>query len=165
MNSKREKQFFYFSAAVLFLTALAKLYSSGGDSQILGLHDQLLHLGYRPLMRLAAMTEIAVAVVLLWSRSGLKRSLALLWLSGNFIVYRLGNVLMGFHTCPCLGTLTDRLTLPRGLADIVLLMLILYWLLGSLSIFWGVWGAERWAWLISGLGGGSRQAVTNPPSP
>lgn len=75
MNSKVEKQFFSFSAAVLFLTGLAKLYSSGGNARVLQADDQLLHLGYRPLMILAAVIEIAVAVFLLWSRSGLKRSL------------------------------------------------------------------------------------------
>ena len=126
MNSKDENWFYKSAAALLLLTALAKLYSSAGSAKILGVQDQLLHLGYRPLMILAAVVEVAVAVSLLGSSRDLRRSLVLLWLSGNFIAYHLGNYLLGIHTCPCLGRLADRLPLPRGAADITLQVLVLW---------------------------------------
>lgn len=50
MISRDEKWFYRSAAAMLLLTALAKLYSSGGNARILEVQDQLLHLGYRPLM-------------------------------------------------------------------------------------------------------------------
>lgn len=144
MNSKEENWFYKFAGALLLLTALAKLYSSGGSAKILQVQDQLFHLGYRPVLILAALVEIPVAVFLLKSRSDLRRSLVLLWLSSNFIAYRLGNYLLGIHTCPCLGQLADRLPLPRGLVDIFLVVLVLWWFAGSLGSFWRLWASERW---------------------
>lgn len=144
MNSKEQNWFFKSAAVLLLLTALAKLYSSGGTAKILQVQDQLVHLGYQPVLVLAALVEIAVAVFLLKSRNDLRRSLVLLWLSSNFIAYRLGNYLLGMHTCPCLCQLADRLPLPRGLVDIFLLVLVLWWFAGSLGSFWRLWGSERW---------------------
>ncbi len=153
MNSKNENWFFYSAVAMLFLTAAAKLYSAGADTKILATVDQLSRLGCRPLMISVALVEIAVAVFLLKSQSSVRRSLVLLWLSGNFTAYRLGNYLLGIHNCPCLGNLADRLPLRRGLADTILQAILLYWLLGSLTLFWQDWGAEHWARLALGYRG------------
>lgn len=105
MNVKDQNLFYKSAAALLLVTALAKLYSAGGSARLLQAQDQLLHLGYRPVMILAALIEVAVAAFLLRNRSGLRRSLLLLWLSSNFIAYRLGNYLLGIHSCSCLGAL------------------------------------------------------------
>jgi hypothetical protein len=153
MNSGEENWFYKSAAALLLLTALAKLYSSGGGARVLQVQDQLLHLGYRPVMILVALVEIAVALFLLKSRGDLTRSLVLLWLSSNFIAYRLGSYLLGVHTCPCLGQLADRLPLPRGFADILLQLLVLYWFVGSLSTFWRLWGSEQWRRLALSIRG------------
>ncbi len=145
MPTKSENWFYSSTAALLLLTAGAKLYSAGANTRILATLDQLSHLGYRPLMIAAACLEVVVAVFLLKSQSTLKRSLVLLWLTANFITYHLGNYLLGIQTCPCLGNLADRLPLRRGLADTILQAMLLYWLLGSLTLFWQEWGAEHWA--------------------
>ena len=144
MKLKDENWFFRSAAALLVVTALAKLYSAGGSARILRIRDALLHIGYRPLMLLAALLEIAIAVFLLRSRSELKWSLVLLWLSANFIIYHFGNYLIGVHLCPCLGQLADRLPLPRGLTDVALQVLLLYWLLVGVQSVWRLWGRERW---------------------
>ena len=145
MEQKQEKWFYRAAGMLLVLTAIAKLYTAGGTARILGTQDQLLHIGYRPLLFLTALLEIGVALFLLGSRGELKRSLVLLWLSANFICYHLANYLLGIHYCPCLGTLEDRLPLPRGLASIILQVLALYWVIGGLSSLWRLWGSERWA--------------------
>lgn len=159
MNVKDQNLFYKSAAALLLVTALAKLYSAGGSARLLQAQDQLLHLGYRPVMILAALIEVAVAAFLLRNRSGLRRSLLLLWLSSNFIAYRLGNYLLGIHSCSCLGRLADRLPLPRGLADAVLQVLLLWWFVGSLSSFWRLWASERWKCLILGLTGALRKSI------
>lgn len=148
MNSRTDDPFFRFSAATLALTALAKLYSSGGTTKVLQVSDQLLHLGYRPLMIAAAVVELAAAAFLIKSRSHLRRGLVLLWLSANFLVYHWGNYLLGFQTCPCLGRLTDRLPLPPGSAEVALQVLVLFWLFNSFSILWRAWGAAHWTRLF-----------------
>ena len=85
---------------------------------------------------------------LIQSRSELPRSLVLLWLSANFLFYHLGNYALGVHLCPCLGQLADRLPLPKGLADIALQVLLLYWMAGSVQSLWRVWGSKHWALII-----------------
>lgn len=159
MNAKDENLFYKSAAALLLVTAMAKLYSAGGNAKLLQTQDQLLHLGYRPVIIIAALIEVAVAALLFRNRSGLRRSLLLLWLSSNLIAYRLGNYLLGIHTCACLGRLADRLPLPRGLADIVLQVLLLWWFVGSLSSFWRLWACERWRCLTLGLTGPLRKFI------
>lgn len=144
MSSKDENIFFRIAAALLMVTAMAKLYSAGGSARVLQVQDQFIHLGYRPVMIVVALIEIVVATFLLRSRSDLWRSLVLLWLSSNFMGYRLGSYLLGVHLCPCLGHLTDRLPLPPGLADIALTVLVLWWFAGSAGCVWRLWGSERW---------------------
>ncbi len=148
MNPKREISFFSLAASVLMLTAMAKLYSATGQAKVLLAQDQLLHVGYRPLMILAALVEVIVAAFLLRSRSEWKRSLVLLWLSGNFIFYHLGNYLLGYKTCSCLGHLSDALPLPHGFAESMLQVLVLYWFAMSAGIFWREWAAGQWATLF-----------------
>jgi hypothetical protein len=162
MNTKNENWFFNLAAAMLLLTALAKLFSAGGNARVLHAQDQLLHLGYRPLMISAALLEVAVAVFLLKGRSDLRRYLVLLWLSANFISYHLGIYLLGLHTCPCLGQLADRLPLPRGLADIFLQVLVLYWFAASVNSLWRMWGSEQWARLALAPRSVFRRPAANP---
>lgn len=145
MNSRDGRWVHGPAAILLTLTALAKLYSSGGNARVLLVQDELLHLGYRPLMIGTAVVELGVAIFLLTNRSELKRSLVLLWLSANFAFYHLGNFLLGVHLCPCLGRLTDRLPFPRGFAEIMLQVLVLYWCATSLSSVWQLWAADQWA--------------------
>lgn len=149
MNSKDQRWFYQSAAVLLLVTAAAKLYSAGGAARILGEQDELLHLGYRPLMICSAALEIAVALYLRRSQNGVRRSLALLWLSANFITYHLGNHLLGFHTCPCIGRLSDRLPLPHGMAEVILQVLVLFWFAQSLAYFSRDYGAERWMRLVA----------------
>ncbi|HLH54028.1 MAG TPA: hypothetical protein VKY92_10490 [Verrucomicrobiae bacterium] len=130
------------------MTALAKLYAATGDAKVLQLQDELLRIGYRPLMISVGLLEIVVALFLCKSRSDLKRCLALLWLSGNFLLYHFGDYILGVHLCPCLGHLTDRLPLPKGLAEVLFQFLALYWFLASLNMLWREWGSVQWARLL-----------------
>jgi len=159
VDNARNDDWLHKSAAVLLLlTAVAKLYSASGSAKILEVQDRLLHLGYRPLMILAALLEIVVALFLLKSRSHLGRSLVLLWLSANFLAYHLANYLLGIHYCPCLGSLTDRLPLPRGLPDTLLIALVFWWFAGSVRSIWRLCASERWTRLTLAM----RSALRKP---
>lgn len=126
------------AALVLVLTALAKLWSATGEARILGLRDPLLPLTNRELLLGAGLVELAVAGYLIWGRSALAKHLWVLWLSGNFVLYRLGLwwVAPG-RPCRCLGTLTERLPWPPAVVDGVLKGVIGCLLVGS------VWGLTR----------------------
>jgi hypothetical protein len=143
MQKKRESLFFYSAAIILVLTALAKFYSVTGDAKVLAVSDQLLHVGYRPLMAGAAVVESLIAAYLIISKQGLARSGVLLWLSANFMAYHFGNHLLGLKVCPCLGRLSAKLPLGPGMAENLLLGCILYWFLGSFYILWRAWAANQ----------------------
>ncbi len=145
MDVKHDTSFFRMAAVVLLCTALAKLYSATGHAKLLAERDHLLHMDYRFLMIGVSVVEILLALLLLRNRSNVKRSLALLWLSSNFLVYHLGNYLFGFSYCPCLGRLSDALPLPRGFGESMLRVLVLYWFAMSSGIFWREWGTGQWA--------------------
>jgi hypothetical protein len=125
------------SAMVLCITALAKFYSVTGTAQILQHSDPLLHVNNRTLMILAGLLEVGVASYLFRScriEKHFKGAAALLWLSGNFLAYRLGRYVLGVKLCPCLGALTEKLPISPDLVDRLLGALVVFWFVGSFFI-------------------------------
>src|SRR2546425_4681542 len=103
MPARIRKFFFRSAACLLFLTAAAKIYSVTGHARMLSLSDSFLHVNNRVLMLVVAALEVATALYLLRGSRILMPALALFWLSGNFILYRIGSAALGIHYCPCLG--------------------------------------------------------------
>jgi hypothetical protein len=126
-------------ATVLFLTAAAKLYSATGTARILSLADPLLHVNNRALLITVGLLEAAIAVYLLFARNErrhLRDATVVLWLSSNFIAYRLSIHFMGVSVCPCLGTLGSKLPLTTGFISNLLGAFVLYCFVGSVWILW-----------------------------
>jgi hypothetical protein len=132
------QRFFFVSAALLlFLTGLTKLYSATDIAKILSLNDPIFSIPNRLLMAIIGVLEITIAGYLLRARpvrSYQRHALLLVWLSGNFIGYRMATSLTGFHPCPCLGTLSAKLPLSPKHVDQLLTGIVLYWFLGSALI-------------------------------
>jgi hypothetical protein len=152
------KHFLKISAVVLLATAAAKIFSVFGEARLLAMQDALLNIGYRPLMVVAALLEVAVASYLLGSRNDLRRAIALVWLSGNFMAYHIGSYLTGVQLCPCLGRLGDKLPVPRGFSESLLQTLVLFWFAGGLYIIWREMGARQstsGAGIDAGVGAGA----------
>lgn len=139
MKTRILKFFFVSTALALFLTAVAKLYSATGTAKILSISDPLFHLNNGTLMSGLGLLEAAVAVYLLLGRDQLMRAAVLLWLSSNFIMYRLAIDLLGVKMCPCLGTLASNLPLSKAQVENSLAAFVLYWFLGSAFILWSEW--------------------------
>jgi hypothetical protein len=134
MNRKLSFTTFFLGsvAAVLFITASAKLVSAFGSAKILYLPDPLLSVPYKQLLLWAAALEFAILGVLL-SGAGERAKLCLVgWAAGIFVLYRVASWLLGNGTpCPCLGTLSDLLRISNGLADAVLFLFVAYMATGS----------------------------------
>src|SRR5438552_18284282 len=114
------RKFFCRSAALLLLlTAAAKFYSATGNARMLSLSDPCLHVNNHVLILAVAALETASAIYLLRGRQMLMPLLALFWLSGNFILYRIGSSAMGIHYCPCLGTLGEKLPISQAHLDML----------------------------------------------
>lgn len=137
--------FLYSSALVLIVTGLAKFFSASGDVKLLHTPDPLLHFNYGILVPAVAAYELAVAAVLLLSRCEKLKFLSLLWLSLNFMLYRLGYWFVGLplEHCKCLGNLTDTLGLNPKLVQAALQVLVLYLFAGSALGFLGSVMKER----------------------
>jgi hypothetical protein len=143
MSFRKENLFFHTSAALLLVTASAKLYSATGSAGIFRHADVLVHINVRLLMIGVALMELAVAGFLARNRDDLTRATVLLWLSGNFMIYRFANHAMGITYCPCLGTVGQNLPISHARLDFLLDALVLYWFLGSGYLVWRVWAFKQ----------------------
>src|SRR5437773_12412765 len=139
MNARINNLFFVSVAMLLFLTGAGKLYNATGTAKLLSLADPILRVNNRVLMVALGLVEVGIAVYLLALRgraSDTKRAIAVLWLSGNFIGYRVAIDLTGVTVCPCLGTLTAKLSLTPDFVNQLLGAFVLYWFFGSALILW-----------------------------
>ena len=137
--SRTEALFIRSAAIVLLLTALAKVYSAFGSARILTALDPMIHLRYRHIMIGAGLLEIAIGIYLLRGRSVVPKLFVVLWLSTNFVVYRMANALLHFYVCPCLGAVGDALHLSRAQANFILEVIVLYLFLGSGLLLVALW--------------------------
>ena len=136
LESRLHALFFRSSALLLFFTGAAKLYSATGSALILARRDEILFITNRWLMVAAAVVEMGVAWYLIRARSDSLRALALIWLGGNFVLYRSAYTALGLGPCPCLGTLGQKLALSQATLHAILTSLVMYWFLGGLYFFW-----------------------------
>lgn len=120
--------------AVLCLTAYAKIWASGGDSQALTVRDPLLKHDMGTLLLVSAGFELSTVAVCLIS--AVKQRLFLIaWLSTSFVSYRIGLWWIGWRKpCSCLGNLTDALHISPQLADNVMKGLLAFMFIGSVSL-------------------------------
>lgn len=129
-----QRAFVLSSATVLLLTAAAKLFSVTGDARILAAPDAVFLMPNRWLMALAALLEAGLAAYLFCGTRLTRKLMAIGALSVNFALYRFGNWLLGAVTCPCLGSLTDKLNIPAATADFTLKLVLGYFFVGSLLL-------------------------------
>ena len=143
MPQKSVRYFLVSAAVVLFITAAAKLISSVGGSPLLLLADPLFGVPFRLLFWIVAGVEVAVGIVCLARKRTYIQAGLLAWLGTNFAAYRIGLLLIGYHTCPCLGSLTDALRLSRHMADTILKIVLAYLLIGSYVVLCCLWLQRR----------------------
>ena len=136
-----ERLFRFSAASLLLLTACAKLFSATGHAALLEFPDPLLGIRNRELLILVGLVELAVVAGLLSGLTIRAKHLLLVWLSSNFVLYRLAFYSLNLgRPCPCLGTLTEKLHLSAHVVNWALSGVVVYLLLGSVC-------ALRWACL------------------
>lgn len=138
------KKFFLSCWVILTLTAWAKLYSATGHQGILNVADPLLGVSNRVVLLVAGAVELGVATCLLAAEDGIIKCVFILWLSLNFVLYRVGIAwLFPGKLCPCLGNLTDKLGLKPGVANWILKVVIAYMLAGGFFFWLKEWRLRR----------------------
>jgi len=134
---KQIQTIFFSVAAFSFLgTGWVKLFSSMGASRILNYMDPVFGFNYRTLFALSGIFELAVAFCLLWPFShAVKRA----WAFGAFLLlgfYRLAyEMTEAMEECPCLGHLTDKLSINPALLDALLIAFLIFGLAVSGLLF------------------------------
>ena len=83
-------RFVRFAAIILIITGGAKIWSALGSAKVLIVSDPLVGMEFRYLLLLVGIIELLVAFICLLSRRDLLRTLLVVWLSTNFLIYRLG---------------------------------------------------------------------------
>ena len=141
VHNHRAVRFFIVSViTLLLLTALAKFISACGNAGILKSLDPVLGVTYRTTLVIAAGMEVGIALALLLFSSCWVKFALICATATSLILYRLAFWAIGSpQFCPCLGTITDSLVIPRDDIDLLLKAIIGYLFVGSL---WGLFGSS-----------------------
>lgn len=123
---------------LLLITASAKIISTMGSARILNTNDPIAMIPFRYMFLGVGTIEIAVALFCFVGRKSTPQLLTILWLASNFLLYRIGLVVVGYHRpCNCLGNLTDALPLSSDTIEVILRIILVYLLTGSyLGLLW-----------------------------
>ena len=127
---------------ILFITGVAKIWSSFGNSKFLATPDPIIGIPFSSLMLAAGLLELGIAFVCWWCSCRTKKhqlaAFLVAWLSTTFLGYRWGMWWMHWkRPCNCLGNLTDALHIPPKTADTAVKIILAYLLLGSyVTLFW-----------------------------
>ena len=148
------QRFLWSVAILLAFTAMAKLWSATGSAKMLLMTDPLLGLHFNVLLIATALVELAIAAVCVFSRSHLIALLSVVWLGSMFLLYRMGLHLTDWRQpCPCLGNLPDALRVSPAIADAVMKIIMLYFLVGGLT-------AITWSFRTSPINGSGNNLAT-----
>lgn len=141
----RLQAWFVMSAgAVLAITGLAKVFSAIGPARALDAADPLIGLPFRQLLLLVGLVELLISFFCLFTDKRRFSLVAVAWISTNFLVYRLGLWLIGWHKpCGCMGSLAGMLHLSDKAADNIMKGVLLYLLAGSYLLLLSQWRQAR----------------------
>lgn len=128
------------AGALLGITGLAKVLSATGPARALDTADPLIGIPFRQLLLFVGLAELLIGFFCLLTDRRRSSLLAVAWISTNFLVYRAGLWLMGWHQpCRCMGSLSDMLHISPRVADNIMKAALAYLLIGSYAILLRQW--------------------------
>ena len=129
---------------LLATTGLAKAFSAIGAVRVLDTADPLIGIPFRQLLLLVGLAELLITFFCLFTDKQRLSLLAVAWISTNFLVYRLGLWLIGWHhPCACMGSLAGVLHLPDQAADNIMKGVLAFLLIGSYLLLLAQWRQAR----------------------
>jgi len=144
MNRQIHKYFVHPAAVLLFIMALASLYSasgtSGADTFVMDQRDPLLFLKYRHVFLAAGVLELLLSAYLLMGCGLWTKLLLAAWLSTCLLVYRLGFRFTGEpNIYDYLGDIPARFFISAHVFDLVMLVVLGWLSIGSYSLLAVLW--------------------------
>jgi len=132
------------AGGLLAATALGKGFSAIGSARALDMPDPLVGVPFRQLLLLVSLAELLIAFFCLFTDKRQLSLLAVVWMSSNFLVYRVGLWFIGWHhPCACMGSLAGMLHLSDQAADNIMKGVLAYLLIGSYGILLREWRRRR----------------------
>jgi hypothetical protein len=132
------------AGGLLAATGLGKAFSAIGSARALDTPDPLVGVPFRQLLLLVGLAELLIAFFCLFTDKRQLSLLAVVWMSTNFLVYRLGLWFIGWnHPCGCMGSLAGMLHLSDRAADNIMKGVLAYLLIGSYGILLWEWRRGR----------------------
>ena len=144
-SSQRTRARFLFSASgILTISGAAKVLSILGKNPVLGHPDPIFGFPLSYLLLSVGLIELAAAVL---CSSSVDQELTLRLLAAlclNFLGYRIGLWVIHWPGyCPCLGTMTQVIHLSHRSADLIMLSILAYLLIGSFWFLVRSWAARQ----------------------
>lgn len=116
----------------LAITGIAKVFSATGPARALDIMDPVFGLTFRNIFLFVGLLELLISFFCIFTTQRWFSLLAIMWLSTNFLVYRINLYFADWHEpCGCMGSLTQGLHLSARMADSIMLWVLAYLLLGS----------------------------------
>lgn len=145
MNRKAEDYFIFSVAVMLFVAAVAKIYSATGGAEALGNLDPLIPLSNRHLFYLAGGFELCFSAFLLIKPDGQKvKLIAIAWLGTNYLLYRLVLWWLGQPVyCDCLASFNENLPLSPRIIYPIMLAWLAWFMAGSCLLLVLDWLEQR----------------------
>ena len=156
MKLKPHRLFLVSVGVLLLITSSAKLVSAVGTMQVLDVNEPIFHVSFRHIFWVAGLIELFIALVCFLDVNILYQTWIVACLATNFVFYRIGLVLIGWHKpCSCMGNLIDFLHIPPQTADTAMKIILAYMLFGSYGTLFWLWRQNRKAVSASALSGAS----------
>jgi hypothetical protein len=126
------------AGALLAAAGLGKLSAVSSPARILDAPEPVFGITFRQLLLLVGLGELLIAYLCFFTDKRQLSSVAVAWISTNFLVYRLGTWFTGWQApCHCMGSLADVLHIAPRTADNMMKAVLVYLLLGSYAmLFW-----------------------------
>jgi hypothetical protein len=134
----------WLTGGALALTGLAKAVSATDSARALDAADPLIGLPFGQLLLLVGLGELVIDFFCVFTDRRRLSLAAVAWLATNFLVYRVGLWLVGWHhPCACMGSLAGMLHLSDQAADNIMKGVLAYLLVGSYGILLWEWWRGR----------------------
>lgn len=124
-------------ASILFTLAISKFMSAAGASRVLDYDDPVLGLSNREVMLFSGSVECLICYYIVKPVALLNKGVALLWLGGNFLLYRAAFVVIApGKYCACAGSITAWLPLSSESINTIFTSLAAAILLTGFIVAW-----------------------------
>ncbi|HEV2454060.1 MAG TPA: hypothetical protein VGY98_07350 [Verrucomicrobiae bacterium] len=131
-----QRGFYVSCAAILVVTACAKIWSAHLSTPILFRRDSLLYIDTQHVLVFAAIYELLVSFFLVFSHRNCVKSILIAITGSEFLLYRFFKAAMHDpRPCPCLGNVPASIGLTDNSVNWILIAIASYFVCGGITFY------------------------------